>query len=82
MTDDQIRQEILTKLAVPAWPVAGRALGLGRHATRTAAARGDIPTLPWAGKQPPVPTAWLRRVLGLAETDDPLLTASDKRGHR
>ena len=67
MDDAEIRREILTKLAVPVWPVAGKALGLGRHAARTAAARGDIPTLKWAGKQAPVPTSWLRQVLGLSD---------------
>jgi hypothetical protein len=29
MNDDDIRREFLTKLAVPVWPVAGKALGLG-----------------------------------------------------
>jgi len=70
MEKDQIRKEILTKLAVPVWPVAGQALGLGKHAARTAAARGDIPTLPWRGKQPPVPTWWLRHVLKLSGEDE------------
>ena len=65
MTDDEIRKEIMTKLAVPVWPTAGKALGLGQHAALAAAKRGDIHTLPWGGKQPPVPTSWLRRVLGL-----------------
>lgn len=78
MHDDDIRREILTKLAVPVWPVAGKALGLGRHAARTAAARGDIPTLRWAGKQAPVPTSWLRQVLGLGKANDPAPEASSK----
>ncbi len=64
MTDDEIRREILTKLAVPL-PTAGKALGLGEDAARAAAERGDIPTIPWGGKSPPVPTSWLRKVLGL-----------------
>jgi len=76
MEKDQIRKEILTKLAVPVWPVAGQALGLGRHAARAAAARGDIPTLPWRGKQAPVPTWWLRRVLKLSGEDEPTLEPS------
>jgi hypothetical protein len=70
MDKEQISREILTKLAVPLG-VAGQALGLGRHAARTAAARGDIPTLPWRGKQAPVPTWWLRRVLKLSGEDEP-----------
>ena len=68
-----IRREILTKLAV-----AAKALGLGRHAARTAAARGDIPTLRWARKQAPVPTSWLRQVLGLGKANDPAPEASRK----
>jgi hypothetical protein len=64
MTDEEIRKEIMTKLAVPL-SVAGKALGLGPHATKEAEKRGDIPTLPWGGKQPPVPTSWLKQVLGL-----------------
>jgi hypothetical protein len=65
MTDEEIHKEIMTKLAVPLWPIAGKALGLGQYAAHAAAERGDIPTLPWGGKQPPVPTSWLKRVLGL-----------------
>jgi hypothetical protein len=67
MTDDEIREAILTKLAVPLWPTAGKALGLGQHAAHAAAERVDIPTLQWSGKTRPVPTAWLRQVLGLDE---------------
>ena len=77
MDNDQLRREILTKLAVPIG-VAGKALGLGRHAARTAAARGDIPTLRWAGKQAPVPTTWLRQVLGLGDANDPAPETSRK----
>ena len=32
LTDQEIRVLILTRLAVDLWPVAGRALGLGRDA--------------------------------------------------
>jgi hypothetical protein len=49
---------------VPVWPVAGRALGLGRSATYDAVARGDIPVLRW-GRKIVVPTAALRRLLAL-----------------
>ena len=67
MTDDQIRKEIMTKLAVPLWPVAGKAFGLGEHAARAAAERGAIPILEGMGRAQPVPTSWLRRVLRLDE---------------
>lgn len=62
--DDEIRNAILTKLTVPLWPVAGRALDLSRNATYDAARRGDIPTIPM-GRRKPVATAWLRKTLGL-----------------
>jgi len=67
MTDDEIRKEILTKLAVPVWPVAGRALGLGQHSALKAAKNGGIPTVEGMGRKKPVPTIWLRHVLGLDE---------------
>ena len=70
MDNDEIRRQISTRLAVPL-SVAGKALGLGRHAAHTAADRGDIPTVRWGGKQAPVPTSWLKQVLGL-ETDGTL----------
>ena len=40
LTDQEIRVLILTRLAVDLWPVAGRALGLGRDAA-SGQARGD-----------------------------------------
>lgn len=55
---------------VPLWPDAGHAIGLGRGATYAAAARGDIPTIPTGGRKKRVPTAVLRRMLGLDRTDD------------
>jgi hypothetical protein len=67
ITDEEIRKEILTKLAVPLWPTAGRALGLGQHAAHAAAKNGAIPTLEGMGRKKPVPTSWLREVLGLDE---------------
>lgn len=62
--DDEIRIAIMTKLTVPLWPTAGRALGLGRNATYEAAERGEIPTVK-VGRKRPVPTAPLRRLLGI-----------------
>ncbi len=71
MTDDEIRKEIMTKLAVPLWPTAGLALNLGEHATRKAEKRGAIPTLPGMGRKKPVPTSWLRKQLGLDAQGEP-----------
>jgi hypothetical protein len=62
--DDEIREAIMTKLTVPLWPTAGRALGLGRSATYAAAERGEIPTITLGAKRP-VPTASLRKMLGM-----------------
>jgi hypothetical protein len=49
---------------VPLWPVAGRALGLGKSATYNAANRGEIPVIRFKGRVV-VPTAALRRMLQL-----------------
>lgn len=46
------------------WPIAGKALNLGRSATYAAAARGEIPTI-HLGRRIVVPTAALRRMLSL-----------------
>jgi hypothetical protein len=45
-------------------PIAGKLLGLSRNKAYEAASRGDIPTLRF-GKRIVVPTAPLRRMLGL-----------------
>lgn len=55
---------------IPLWPDTGQILGLGRAATYASAKRGEIPTLPLSGKLR-VPTAALRRMLGLDLEDDP-----------
>lgn len=52
---------------VDLWPTAGKALGLGRGATYAAARRGDIPTIR-VSRLIRVPTAPLRRMLGIDET--------------
>jgi hypothetical protein len=67
MTDEEIKQELLTKLVVPLWPTAGLAVGLSRSATYQAAKRGDIPTLD-VGRNRTVPTASLRKMLGIEST--------------
>jgi hypothetical protein len=46
------------------WPETGRILGLSRSATYDSAARGEIPTLRF-GRRVVVPTAALRRLLGM-----------------
>jgi hypothetical protein len=66
MDDYEIRQEILTKLTVKLWPVAGRALGLGKSSSYEGVKSGAIPTIGVNGKHM-VPTAFLRRKLGLDE---------------
>jgi excisionase family DNA binding protein len=49
---------------VPVWPDAGWALGTSRGATYDAVARGEIPSIR-IGRRVVVPTAALRRLLGL-----------------
>ena len=49
-------------LAIPLWPDAGRALGLGKTRTYESARAGEIPTLRF-GKSIRVPVAALRRLL-------------------
>jgi len=48
-------------VAVPLWPDAGRALGLGKNSTYAAAQRKEIPTLEF-GRLKRVPLAWLNRI--------------------
>lgn len=66
MNDKEIRRQIMTRLTVPLWPTAGRALGLGRNLTFEGARTGEIETIA-VGRRRPVPTAWLRRKLRLDE---------------
>lgn len=47
---------------LPVWPDAGRLLGLGRTAAYNAVRRGDIPTIPLAGRRF-VPTVRLWELL-------------------
>ncbi len=49
---------------LPLWPETAKIFGLGRSAAYEAASRGDIPTLHF-GRRIVVPTAALRRMLGL-----------------
>jgi hypothetical protein len=65
LTDEDIRQAVLTKFAVPLWPHAGKSLLKGRSATYEAARRGEIRTIDAGGIKRPVPTSWLKAKLGL-----------------
>jgi hypothetical protein len=64
---EQMRRDILTKLAVPLWPHTGWALGVGRSLTYEGAESGVIPTIEGIGRRKPVPTSWLRPKVGLGE---------------
>jgi hypothetical protein len=50
----------LEPLAVPLWPDAGKALGLGKNKTYELAQTGKIPVLPFRPLR--VGVAWLRKV--------------------
>ena len=56
LSDEQIRGDIFTKLAVPLWPHTGRALNLQRGATYAAAEAGKIPTLDVSSRKKDVST--------------------------
>jgi hypothetical protein len=60
------KQDLETVLGNPTTtiPVAGRVLGLSRSLSYRSAQTGEIPTLTFGGKKV-VPTAWLKRVLGM-----------------
>jgi hypothetical protein len=64
--NEDIRHLIMTKLTVPV-PVAGAAFGLGRNASYEQAKSGKIGSVHVieVGRKRTVPTAPLRRVLGL-----------------
>jgi excisionase family DNA binding protein len=55
-----------TEPTVDLWPTAGQALGIGRNTAYEAARRGEIPTVR-CGRRLRVPTAALRRLLGLID---------------
>ncbi|KAA2241162.1 DNA-binding protein [Salinarimonas soli] len=63
--DDEITRDLHTKLSVPLWPTAARALGLGRNAAYAAFARGEIPGRRYGARRITVPTAPLRKMLGI-----------------
>jgi hypothetical protein len=65
LTWNKIIDAILTRPTVEVWPFAGPPLGYrSKSASYDAARKGLIRTLEM-GRKRPVPTSWLRRVLGL-----------------
>jgi hypothetical protein len=60
----KIEKMLRDKVVLPLWPDAGEVLDLTRGATYAAAARGDIETVQF-GRLKRVPTAWLRKKLGI-----------------
>ena len=64
MTPEEARQLCNERLYVPLWPVAGKALGLGRWSSYDKARRGEIVTT-GIGHRKNVPTTWLRQKLGI-----------------
>jgi hypothetical protein len=56
-------------VVLPLWPDTGTLLKLKRGATYAAAERGEIEVVE-IGKLKRVPTAWLKRKLGISESDD------------
>jgi hypothetical protein len=60
---DKSYLEALSRPTIPV-PLAGEILGLNRNKSYEAAKAGEIQTLKF-GKRLVVPTAWIRRVLGL-----------------
>jgi hypothetical protein len=65
LTWKEIIKAIQTRPTVEVWPYAGPTLGYrSKSAAYDAARRGYIRTIP-QGRKMPVPTPWLRQVLGL-----------------
>jgi hypothetical protein len=60
------RRMLDENVVLPLWPEVGRLLHLGRGATYAAAERGEIEIVE-IGKLKRVPTAWLKRKLGISE---------------
>ena len=65
LTWNEILEAIQTRPTVEVWPYAGPTLGYrSKTASYDAARKGFIKTIP-QGRKCPVPTPWLRQVLGL-----------------
>jgi hypothetical protein len=65
--DQEIRKALTERVSVPV-EIAGRAFGLGRNSAYAAVKSGEIPSVRIGGKIA-VPTAPLRRMLGLGELE-------------
>lgn len=63
---NEIRKLLDENAVLRLWPETGKLLKLKRGATYAAAERGEIETVDF-GRLKRVPTAWLRRRLGLNE---------------
>ncbi len=66
---DKIEKLLSQNAVLPLWPETGKILRLGRSATYAAARAGEIETVEF-GRLKRVPTAWLKRKLGLSESGD------------
>jgi hypothetical protein len=67
LTWKQIMHAIETRPTVEVWPIAGPALGyMSKSASYDAARKGLIRVIE-IGRKRPVPTPWLREVLGLKD---------------
>jgi hypothetical protein len=60
----ELEKKLRENVVLPLWPDTGEILDLRRNATYAAGARGEIETIDF-GRLKKVPTAWLRRKLGL-----------------
>ena len=63
-----VRKLLDENAVLPLWPETGELLHLGRGSTYSSAARGEIPTIDF-GRLKRVPTAWLKRRLGITGSD-------------
>ena len=64
---DDLNKILRTKAVLRLWPETGEILGLTKGATYRGAMSGEIETVRF-GRLMRVPTAWLRRKLGLEDT--------------
>jgi hypothetical protein len=65
LTWKQIVHAIETRPTVEVWPIAGPALGYMSKSAAYDAARNGLIRVIKIGRKRPVPTRWLRQVLGL-----------------
>lgn len=65
LTWKEIIDEIQTRPTVEVWPIAGPALGYQSKSASYDAARKGLIRVIEMGRKRPVPTRWLRQVLGL-----------------